>query len=107
MATDRSAASRDATRSSAKEAGIARGGRGDGLQWNRIERAFFEVRPGFDAVRYLMSFGMLTLLARRATKCPQRCSSKYRARRSTYPVGGPFRKGRNRGAAILHFLRRH
>lgn len=31
---------------------------------------FFEVKPGLDAVRYLISFGLLTLLARRARKRP-------------------------------------
>ncbi|MGO4510834.1 FkbM family methyltransferase [Bradyrhizobium sp. 2TAF36] len=41
------------------------------MQPNRIERtSFFEVRPGFDAIRYLTSFGLLTLLARRARKRP-------------------------------------
>lgn len=32
--------------------------------------AFFEVKPGADAARYLVSFGLLTLLARRARKRP-------------------------------------
>jgi FkbM family methyltransferase len=38
---------------------------------NKTERiSFFEVKPGFDAVRYLASFGLLTLLARHARKRP-------------------------------------
>ncbi|QOZ78436.1 hypothetical protein XH83_25260 [Bradyrhizobium sp. CCBAU 53351] len=38
---------------------------------NKTERtSFFEVKPGFDAIRYLLSFGLLTLLARRARKRP-------------------------------------
>ena len=33
---------------------------------------FFEVRPGFDTLRYLVSYGLLTLLARRARARPHR-----------------------------------
>lgn len=32
------------------------------------KRSFFEVRPGLDALRYLVSFGLLTILAGRARK---------------------------------------
>lgn len=36
---------------------------------SKTERtSFFEIKPGFDAVRYLISFGLLTFLARRARK---------------------------------------
>jgi len=37
---------------------------------NTEQKSFFDVKPGLDAVRYLMSFGMLTLLARHARKRP-------------------------------------
>src|SRR5882757_4187367 len=37
---------------------------------NKEQKSFFEVRPGLDAVRYLISFGLLTFLARRARKRP-------------------------------------
>lgn len=34
------------------------------------KRSFFEVKPGLDAIRYLISFGLLTVLASRARKRP-------------------------------------
>lgn len=33
---------------------------------------YYEIRPGFDTLRYLFSFGLLELLARRAAQRPQR-----------------------------------
>jgi FkbM family methyltransferase len=35
-------------------------------------KGYYEVRPGFDALRYLTSYSLLTLLARRARRRPQR-----------------------------------
>lgn len=35
-------------------------------------RRYYEIRPGFDTLRYLFTFGLLELLARRAARRPQR-----------------------------------
>lgn len=37
---------------------------------NNKSTSFFEVKPGLDALRYLLSFGLLTLLARQARRRP-------------------------------------
>lgn len=36
------------------------------------DKKYYEVRPGLDSLRYLCSYGLLTLLARRAARRPQR-----------------------------------
>jgi FkbM family methyltransferase len=35
-------------------------------------KSYYEIKPGIDSVRYLISYGLLTMLARRARKRPQR-----------------------------------
>ena len=37
-----------------------------------MKKTYYEVRPGFDTVRYLFSYGLLTWLAKSAAKRPQR-----------------------------------
>lgn len=57
-------------------------------------KSYYEIRPGFDTLRYLVSYGFLTLLARRAARRPNRMFVEGRSSVSRHILSeGLFEKG--------------
>jgi len=61
---------------------------------NKSEKRYYETRPGLDTIRYLVSYGLITLLAKRAVKRPARFFTEVTSNIDRHIISeGLFEKG--------------